>query len=161
MANRGQEFETLRMAYRKAVTDIISRAAPGVNPEFHPANAAELRILKSLQLPDSIELFYEEFAPNEKLGVWGIDRDCVLLPIPGIEWYSNSYDGLTRNGYITFATTCDGNVYCFDLAAGGQSRDIPIYLLSHEVDYSQTSRDALAGKRKFVVESLLAFLMYF
>jgi hypothetical protein len=161
MADRDMQFERLHEAYRNAVADIIRRAPAGVHPGFHPANAEVLSVLRSLELPASLELFYEEFEPTADIPICGIERDCMLLPIAGIKWYSNAYAGLTRNGYITFATTCGGDPYCYDLVADTENRDIPIYLFSHELNYSQSSREELTGKRTFVSESLLAFLMDF
>ena len=157
------EHETLLGGYRKAVAEILAKAAPGVNPKFGPADAKELRILHSLELPASIAVFYEEFAPDEKLGVWGIERDCVLLPIGGIEWYSSQRLGknLKRNRYVVFATTLSGDVYCFDLDAPSGNGDVPVFLISHENDYSQSSRDDIALLRKSVADSLLVFLMDF
>jgi hypothetical protein len=161
---RDSESELLREAYREAVDGIIARAAPGVHPHFRPANVNKRSILHSLALPASIELFYEEFAPDDKLGVWGIERDCVLLPIAGIEWYKNTEKlgtCLTCHGYVIFATTCSGDVYCFDLSASIDNRGEPILLFSHERDYSDLSRTEIAPLGNFVSESVLGFLASF
>jgi hypothetical protein len=157
------ECEQLRQAYRKAVAEIVARAPRGVNPEFRPANTKELNILRSLELPASIELFYEEFAPDEKLGVWGILRDCVLLPIAGIEWYTSQGQGpsLRLCDYIVFATTCSGDFYCFDVTRGNDGDTVPVFLISHEINYAQSSREKIATHRELVAESLLDFLKEF
>lgn len=153
-------YSCLRESYRNAVASIISRAPPKVHHRFHPASEEELEILQALELPESIELFYEEFVPDGEIGVCGNEEDGVLLPIEGIEWYNDCPPGLHLKpfGYLTFATTCSGDHYCFDLAHLNDAGDCPIVLLSHEIDYDDKTEAEVAGHAKFVASSLLELL---
>lgn len=138
--------------------DLAMHIALKTRTEFSPAEIADLDYLRSLCLPPSVIDFYTKYEPK------GCAEGQVrLLSIDDIrrensELTPGAY--VSPLGYVVFATTFCGDVYCFNI---NQQRDgePEIVLISHEVVEEGISSDDAAKIAKPVAKNLSDFLKKF
>jgi hypothetical protein len=137
---------------------LIEQIAQQTGVSFRPASPFELSKLEALGLPQSIIDFYETFEPSERAGeefrLWPIEHilEENEALVPGCY--------VSKHGYIVFATTLYGDIYCFDLRRADQIEP-PIVLISHEFVSEDTPAAELARLAKPVAKNLYQFLQQF
>ena len=67
----------------------------------------------------------------------------------------------SAHGFITFATTIYGDVYCFDTSINGTKIDAPVVIMTHEVLFEDLDREAIMSARKTVATGFDDWLTQF
>jgi hypothetical protein len=57
---------------------------------------------------------------------------------------------LVPHGFVTFATTIYGDVYCFDTGLQPSRSDAPVVIMTHEVIFEDLEREVIMSTRKNV-----------
>ncbi len=154
-ASAEQRIQARMNDYRR-LTDAI---AVLTGTRFRPASKQDLANLRHLGLPRIVTEFYAVYEPVEcaegQVRLWPIrhmlKENQELIP--------GCY--VADDGYIVFATTYCGDVYCFNLNDFDEDGAPSIVLISHEmIDHRTTAKD-LAQLAKPVAANLLDFLQRF
>lgn len=125
---------------------------------FRGSGYFELRKLKSLGLPKAIIAFFRKYQPTQC-----VEGQVRLWPIAEIvaenrEFVPGYY--VSKLGYVVFATSLYGDVYCFDLTTKSTDEP-PVVLISHDEIYEETSTSEVAALAKPIAKDLLSFLQAF
>jgi len=135
----------------------LAKAITGkANVVLKPASAKKLELLRSLGAPEPIISFYECHEPSKCAEI----AEARLWPIAHIvEENTNLVPGcdLHRKGFVVFATTAYGDVYCIDLNEKGH----PVVLMPHETTFSELSATEIRCARKIVASNFSEFLQRF
>lgn len=137
---------------------LIEQIAEKTGVAFRAASPFDLAKLEAFHLPEAVLDFYRDFEPSEcvegQVRLWPIEHilEENEALVPGC--YA------ARHGYIVFATTFCGDVYCFEITQRGQVEP-RIVLISHEVVTEGTTAAQLKRLAKPVARNLSEFLQQF
>lgn len=104
---------------------------------FRPASPTEVAAAESAGVPESLLEFYRDHEPTESgradIRFFPLERVTAEMTdfIPGCY--------LSRHGYVAIAGTSHGDVYFVRPARARDCRRMPVYLFSHETDFSTMS----------------------
>jgi hypothetical protein len=118
----------------------VQRIAQLTGIEFGPANGEGLAVLTQLGAPESLLRFYRNFEPQREAEVGKVR----MLPVSDVVVENNdAVPGvdLRPHGFVTFATTIYGDVYCFDTSANTSKADAPVVIMTHEVIFEGLQRE--------------------
>lgn len=138
----------------------VQRIAQLTGIEFGPANGEGLAVLTQLGAPESLLRFYRNFEPQREAEVGKVR----MLPVSDVVVENNdAVPGvdLRPHGFVTFATTIYGDVYCFDTSANTSKADAPVVIMTHEVIFEGLEREAVMSARKTVATGFDDWLTQF
>jgi hypothetical protein len=142
-------------AYGKLIDQITART----ETVFRPASEDDLAALRTLRLPRPVIEFFARYEPSDCA-----EGQVRLWPIANVlEENSDFVPGayICALGYIVFATTFCGDVYCFDLNKVDKKGEPPIVLISHEAVDEDITTEEVGGLAKHVAKNLFEFLEKF
>ena len=132
----------------------ILSAATGI--QFQRASEDDISRLTCLGIPSEVLKYYVRYVPANtveyRIRLWSVDElieeNTELLPGCCTSKY----------GYIVFASTLNGDAYCFDLNKCDSDNDPQIVLISHETIFEDTVRIEIAQCAIPVAQNLWEFL---
>ena len=117
------------------------------------------RRLRKLGAPEDVLSFYARHEPAQFAEI----SDVRLLPIKDVVVENTDAEpgaSIHPHGFVTFATSINGDAYCVDLTEPGKV-PAPVVLMSHEVGFFDMSKQQVLGYRKIVATSFHDFLERF
>jgi hypothetical protein len=138
---------------------VLKQISDRCRVKFVPASAAELARLAEIGMPKPYIDFYGKFNPARPF-----DKGVGLFTaaeIPSLNLDYRSTDELNAHGFVSFATTSDGDAYCFDPEINGSHGDPQIVLFTHEYAFKDYTKERVRALAKPVADDLLDFLVRF
>jgi hypothetical protein len=128
--------------------------------EFRPATETNIEALRALGVPSDALAFYRDSEPARTTEIGNVR----LRPIAEILEENRDYvPGAYSHhcGYVVFATTRNGDAFCFDTRAPGTTA--PVVLIAHDLEpeNDEMKREDLAKFAKPIAASFDEFLKAF
>jgi hypothetical protein len=128
--------------------------------EFRPAASAALEQLRAIGAPEDALEFYRDSAPTKCSEI----DDIRLWPIVDVLEENKDYVPgcfIQPHGYVVFATTIFGDVFCFDTNATPSRVTAPIVLIAHDLNWDEMKREDIAKLTKPISAGFGEFLQKF
>jgi hypothetical protein len=117
--------------------DLVDGFAEKYGVLFRPASPTEIAAAERAGVPEELLEFYREFEPNE------VGQGMIrFYPLEQVVAHMTDYMPaceLSRYGYFAFADTQYGDSYFVRPVEGISFHQTPIFLFSHEADFSLLS----------------------
>jgi hypothetical protein len=129
--------------------------------EFRPATAGKMDKLRALGLPEDALTFYRDSEPARTAEIAKVRlRTIEDIVDENRDYVPGAYT--QPCGYVVFATTIYGDVFCFDIRALSD-RTAPIVLIAHDLEpeSEEMKREDLTKLAKPVAASFAEFLQKF
>lgn len=120
-------------------------------------NVEEIDELSELNMPDYFIDFYSEYVPIFCTFIGSIK---LIPPDDLVEENTNCVPGadVYKTGFTVFASTEEGNAYCFDMNSKNEEDEHDIYLISCTVNFENTSYEYIIRNSKFIGASFKDFI---
>jgi hypothetical protein len=144
--------------YEAEIAALIARVQrQGTPAYFGSAAPDDLDWLKKQQIPDSVVRFFAQAEPKAEVEIEGIR----LVPIAKMKDYNTQHvPGIatSRYGYIVFASTVGGDVYCINVNELDAETQPSVYIVNHDRVHQTASLDEVKANSYKVARSFRAFI---